>query len=43
VRIQSNDGTTTRTHWVGWIDSIQPVVGRYGPRTGGRELIATYH
>src|SRR5450432_1977754 len=26
VRIQSNVGTTTRTHWVGWIDSIQPSV-----------------
>jgi len=38
VRIQSNDGTTTRTHWVGWIDSIQPVVGRYGARTV--ELVA---
>ncbi|MDX2136926.1 MAG: hypothetical protein SF123_02435 [Chloroflexota bacterium] len=33
VRIQSNDGTTTRTHWVGWIESIEPVVGRYGKRT----------
>lgn len=32
VRIQSNDGTTTRTHWVGWIDSIQPSVGKYGER-----------
>lgn len=33
VRIQSNDGATTRTHWVGWIDTIQPKVGRYGERT----------
>ena len=33
IRIQSNDGTTTRTHWVGWIDSIQPKVNRYGERT----------
>lgn len=32
VRIQSNDGTTTRTHWVGWVDTIQPYVGRYGER-----------
>ena len=32
VRIQSNDGTTTRTHWVGWIDSIQPVVGLHRHR-----------
>jgi hypothetical protein len=23
VRIQSFDGTTTRTHWVGWIDGIK--------------------
>ena len=32
VRIQSNDGTTTRTHWVGWLETIQPAVGRYGER-----------
>jgi hypothetical protein len=24
VRIQSNDGTTTRTHWVGWIEAVKP-------------------
>ena len=33
VRIQSNDGTTTRTHWIGWIEAIQPAVNRYGKRT----------
>ncbi|MCC7205722.1 MAG: hypothetical protein IT323_00350 [Anaerolineae bacterium] len=32
VRIQSNDGTTTRTHWVGWVETLQPGVGKYGPR-----------
>src|SRR5688572_16734550 len=32
VRIQSNDGTTPRTHWVGWIETMQPDVGRYGKR-----------
>src|SRR5260221_4856229 len=32
VRIQSNDGTTIRTHWVGWIDSVNPSPGRYGER-----------
>jgi hypothetical protein len=33
VRVQSNDGTTTRTHWVGWIDSFEPLGGQYGKRT----------
>jgi hypothetical protein len=33
VRVQSNDGTTTRTHWFGWIETIQPEVNRYGKRT----------
>jgi hypothetical protein len=33
VRIQSNDGTTTRTHWIGWIESIQPSVNIYSERT----------
>jgi hypothetical protein len=32
IRIQSNDGSTTRTHWVGWIESIQPDVNQYGNR-----------
>lgn len=32
VRIQSNDGTTTRTHWVGWIDAIKPAVNKNGER-----------
>jgi hypothetical protein len=39
VRIQSDDGTTVRTHWVGWIESIQPMVNKYGQRTV--EIIAT--
>lgn len=32
VRIQSYDGTTTRTHWVGWVETVQPEVGRYRKR-----------
>src|SRR5258708_10382450 len=32
IRIQSNDGTTTRDHWVGWVETIQPDVGLYGER-----------
>ncbi|MCY3779377.1 MAG: hypothetical protein OXG78_03625 [Chloroflexi bacterium] len=32
VRIQSDDGTTTRTHWSGWIAAIVPVGGKYGNR-----------
>jgi hypothetical protein len=31
VKLTSNDGTA-RTHWVGWIESIQPLPGRYGKR-----------
>jgi len=32
VRVQSNDGTTLRTHWVGWIETIQPDVNQSGQR-----------
>jgi len=32
VRIQSNDGTTTRTHYVGWIERIEPMVNAKGKR-----------
>jgi len=32
VRLQSNDGTTTRTHWTVWIESVQPAVNKYGER-----------
>jgi hypothetical protein len=33
VRVQSNDGTTTRTHWIGWIEKIEPAVNAFGERT----------
>lgn len=33
VRIQSNDGSNTRTHWLGWIETIQPAVNIFGERT----------
>lgn len=33
VRITSHDGVTTRVHWQGWIDAIQPAVNQYGQRT----------
>jgi len=35
VRIQSDDGSGVnqpRTHWVGWVETVQPDVGRYGKR-----------
>lgn len=32
VRIEANDGSTTRTHWVGWIEPIKPGVNRNGKR-----------
>jgi hypothetical protein len=39
VRIQSDDGTTVRTHWVGWVETIQPAVNQYGERTA--QIVAT--
>lgn len=32
VQVLSDDGTTTRIHWTGWIESIQPQPNRYGER-----------
>lgn len=32
VQIQSNDGTDTRTHWIGWIENIRPAVNQFGKR-----------
>ena len=32
VRIQSDDGTTTRTHWSGWVESVHPAANQYGER-----------
>jgi len=32
VRVQSDDGTTTRTHYFGWIESIEPQPNQYGER-----------
>jgi hypothetical protein len=33
IQVQSNDGTTTRTHVVGWVESIQPTVNEDGERS----------
>ncbi len=33
IRIESNDGTTPRIHWAGWIESIHPKVNQFGERT----------
>ena len=32
VRLTSNDGTTTRTHWSGWVKSVHPALNKYGER-----------
>ena len=32
VKIESHDGTTTRRHFSGWIQSIHPTVNQYGDR-----------
>ena len=32
ARIQSDDGTTIRTHWARWIAAILPAGGKYGNR-----------
>jgi hypothetical protein len=32
LRVQSSDGSTTRTHWVGWVESIEPSVNQFGER-----------
>ena len=32
VRIQSDDGFSVRTHWSGWIESVQPSTNKYGAR-----------
>ena len=32
VRVTSNDGSTTRTHWSGWVDMIVPAANQYGKR-----------
>ena len=33
VKVESNDGTTTRTHWSGWVESVHPTANKYGERT----------
>jgi hypothetical protein len=32
VRITSNDGTSERIHWQGWMQNIMPFAGQYGER-----------
>lgn len=33
VIVRSDDGVTTRTHWSGWVESIQPATNAMGERT----------
>jgi hypothetical protein len=39
VRIQSDDGEDVRTHWTGWVESIQPAVNKHGERVV--QIVAT--
>ena len=32
VKIESKDGTTTRTHWSGRVEAVRPAVNQYGER-----------
>lgn len=32
VTVRSNDGEINRTHWAGWIESIEPMPAQYGER-----------
>ena len=32
VRVTSNDGTTTRTHWSGWVESVHPAANKCGDK-----------
>ena len=47
VRLTSNDGTTTRIHWSGWVESVQPAANKYGERlvkilcTGGLQFLSS--
>ena len=47
ARLTSNDGTTTRTHWSGWVESVLPSVNQYGERlvkilcTGGLQFLSS--
>ena len=46
VRLTSNDGTTTRIHWSGWVESVRPTANKYGERlvkilcTGGLQFLS---
>lgn len=33
IRVSSNDGSTERVHWIGWIETIEPSVNAKGERT----------
>ena len=39
IRIQSNNDSEVRTHWQGWVESIQPAVNQYGKRVV--QMVAT--
>ena len=38
VKIESHDGTTTRTHFSGWVQSILPAANQHGERTAAIQV-----
>ena len=38
MKVESNDGTTTRHHFSGWVQSIHPAVNKYGERVSAIQV-----
>ena len=38
VKVESHDGTTTRRHFSGWVQSIHPAVSKYGERVSAIQV-----
>ena len=43
LRVTSDDGSTVRTHWSGWINMIEPATNKYGARQAVFEFIEIWY
>jgi len=43
VQIRSDDGSTERIHWSGWLETVTPMTGKYGGRTAQLRAVGPEH
>jgi len=43
IQVRSDDGSTSRIHWSGWLETVTPTTGKYGDRTAQLRAVGPEH